>query len=509
MKSQTSEAFYRSLFENALDGFAYCQMLFDKSGNPIDFRYIKVNENFEKLTGLKEAEGRKATELIPGIKTSNPELFEIYGRVALTGKPERFETYIEPLGRWFFVSVYSPKKKFFMAVFQNITGRKGAERNLENEKIATRNVLEDLSVEESKYEALTKDLEKFKLALENVSDNMIITDPEGIVIYANKAVEKVTGYKPEEAVGRKSGALWKTPMPVEYYQKLWDTVKKQKRVFTGEIQNRRKNGEVYTAAISITPILDDKNEVEFFVSIERDITIEKEVDLAKSEFVSLASHQLRTPVSGIKATLAMLVGGDLGPLNALQQQFAERAYQANEREIKLIEDLLSVTRVESGRMTLEPQLADLGQLVQDILADHATFFKQHGQKLLVRLPRRPVRSWVDPDKLRLVIDNLVDNARKYTPDGGTITVAVRRLGTSILLSVADTGIGIPRQDQSKLFQKFSRVASNPPGSPDGTGLGLYLVKRIVEMHHGRVTVRSARGRGSTFTVRLPYHERQP
>ncbi|MDR3549092.1 MAG: PAS domain S-box protein, partial [Candidatus Pacebacteria bacterium] len=142
---------------------------------------------------------------------------------------------------------------------------------------------------------LEKDLEKFKLALDNIADNVIITDPEGIVVYANKAVETVTGYRPEEAVGKKSGALWKAPMPAEYYRHMWDVIKNQKKVFVGEIRNRRKNGMIYTAAISISPVLDKNGDIEFFVSVERDVTKEKEIDRAKSEFMSLASHQLRTP----------------------------------------------------------------------------------------------------------------------------------------------------------------------------------------------------------------------
>src|SRR3989344_1551971 len=158
MKSKVSEAFYQSLFDNTLDGLAYCQMFFDAQGNPVDFMYIEVNKNFEKLTGLKDAMGKKITELVPVIQTSNPELFEIYGRVSLTGKPEKFETYVNQLSRWFLVSVYSPKKGFFTAVFQNTTERKQAEKDLENAKIAARNVLSDLQKEREKLaEAKAKD----------------------------------------------------------------------------------------------------------------------------------------------------------------------------------------------------------------------------------------------------------------------------------------------------------------------------------------------------------------
>lgn len=130
--SSASRVLRESFFDNTLDGLAYCQMIFDAHDHPLDFIYITVNKNFERLTGLKDAEGKKATTLIPGLRISNPELFEICGRVSLTQKPESFETYIKALSRWFSVAVYCPQKKFFAAVFQNITDRKQTEKNLED-----------------------------------------------------------------------------------------------------------------------------------------------------------------------------------------------------------------------------------------------------------------------------------------------------------------------------------------------------------------------------------------
>lgn len=230
IKFSESEFSYKMLFNNMITGMAYCEMIFDTNEKPIDFIYLKINRNFAKLTGLTEdVVGKKVTETIPKIRTSNPELFYIYGRVALTGKSEEFETYVKPLKRWFSISVYSPKKQFFVAIFQNITKQKLIDKNLEESEKAALKILKDLKLEKSKVDILVRDLSKFKLAVDNVADNIIITDPEGIVIYANKAVEKVTGYRPEEAIGKKSGALWKTPMPVKYYKKLWNTIKKIKK----------------------------------------------------------------------------------------------------------------------------------------------------------------------------------------------------------------------------------------------------------------------------------------
>jgi PAS domain S-box-containing protein len=219
-----------------------------------------------------------------------------------------------------------------------------------------------------------KDLEKFKLALDNISDNVIITDPDGLVVYANKAVENVTGYKPEEAVGKKSGALWKTPMPKEYYQNMWDTIKRQKKVFVGEIRNKRKNGEIYTAVISISPVLDKEGKVEFFVSVERDVTKEKEVEQAKNEFITLASHQLRTPPSIISWYTETLQSGDLGPINAKQASYLAEIYRANQRMVAIINSLLNISRVEMGTFKISPKEVDIGNIIDEIVKELTSRF---------------------------------------------------------------------------------------------------------------------------------------
>src|SRR3989338_3991169 len=199
MTSQTPETFYKSIFENMTDGLAYCQMIFDAQKNPVDWIYIKVNKNFEKLTGLKNAKGKKVSKLIPGISASNPELFKIYGQVSLTGKPERFETYVAPLSRWFLVSVFSPRKNFFVALFQNITDRKQIEKNLNDAKIAARNVLDDLNVEKSKVEIAHA---KEKAILLSIGDGIIATDEKGNITLINKVAEKLLDIKSEKVIGK-------------------------------------------------------------------------------------------------------------------------------------------------------------------------------------------------------------------------------------------------------------------------------------------------------------------
>ncbi len=385
-KSESPEILYESLFDNMLDGLAYGQMIFDATGKPIDYIYLKVNKNFEKLTGLKNVIGKKVTEVIPGIATSNPDWIPIHGRVAVTGKPEQFEVYLKQIPGWFFISLYSTQKNFFVSVFQNISTRNQVTKDLEDARKAAQNVLEDLNAEKMRYEESAKDLEKFKLALDGASDNVVITDPEGTVIYVNRAVETVTGYRPDEVIGKKSGAMWKTPMTLGYYQKLWDTIKRQKKRFVGDIQNKRKDGQIYTASISVSPILDEKGEVEFFVAVERDVTKEREIDRAKNEFMSLASHQLRTPPSIIGWYTETLQSGELGPINEKQSQYLDEIYKANRRMVAVINSLLNISRIEMGTFAISPREVDIKEIIDETLKELCVRFNRKIQVKKATIP---------------------------------------------------------------------------------------------------------------------------
>ena len=175
---RSSEHRYRSLFDNMLEGYAYCRMLYEDNW-PQDIIYLAVNGAFERLTGLKNVVGRKITEVIPGIKETNPELFEIYGRVVATGKPERFETYSESFGGWLYVSVYSNEKGFFVAVFDNITEHKRA----------------DIALHASE--------EKYRTLIQEINDGVFIMDDRGTFTFVNKALARIHGYeKPDDLIGR-------------------------------------------------------------------------------------------------------------------------------------------------------------------------------------------------------------------------------------------------------------------------------------------------------------------
>lgn len=374
---------------------------------------------------------------------------------------------------------------------------------LNNTKLATLNILDDIQDEKNKTVILAKDLEKFKLALDNASDHVVITDADGITLYCNSGVQRITGYTREEAIGKKAGTLWAQPMPKEFYTKLWQTIKIDKKPYDGSLKNKRKNGEIYDAQITISPVLNDKGEVEFFIGIERDITHEKMVDQAKTEFVSLASHQLRTPLSSVNWYAEMLLAGDGGKLNDEQTTFVKEIYTGNQRMVALVNSLLNVSRLELGTFAVEPEPTDVVQMAADVIKELQPSIIS--KKLKVNFEHAdgiPIIQ-ADPKLFRIVFQNLLSNSVKYTPEEGSVSLKINKSAKNLLIEVSDTGYGIPKSEQSKIFQKLFRAENVREKDTEGTGLGLYIVKSIIDHAEGKITFKSAENKGTTFNLEIP------
>lgn len=354
-----------------------------------------------------------------------------------------------------------------------------------------------------------EDLQKFHLAVDNASDDIIITDSEGIVLYTNPSSEKVTGYSCDEAFGKKAGSLWGGLMDKKFYQEMWKTIKVDKKPFSGEINNKRKNGEKYVAEIQISPILGKDNNVKFFVGIERDITKAKEVDRMKTEFISLASHQLRTPLSSMKWFAEMLINGDAGKLNQKQDEYIKDIYKSNERMIALVGSLLNISRIESGRIIIDPKSTNLEELVNDVAKEIKNAIDTKQQKLIINVDPRLPKINVDFKLIREVYKNLLANAVKYTPTKGAISITLSKKEADILSEISDNGYGIPISEQNKIFEKFYRGTNILKFETDGTGLGLYLAKAIVDSSGGKIWFKSIEGKGTTFTFSLPLGGSKP
>lgn len=228
----------------------------------------------------------------------------------------------------------------------------------------------------------------------------------------------------------------------------------------------------------------------------------EELDKAKSEFISIASHQLRTPLSAIKWSLKMLSNGDFGALSEEQKEIINNSYQSNEKLISLVHDLLDVSRIEEKRIRYEFKKGDLIAVAKDVLKDFYRLAEIKNIKLFFSAPNNVPQIKFDDEKIRMVFQNLLDNAVKYTPEGGKISLSFEKTSKEVMFSVKDSGMGIPKDQIGNLFKKFFR-ARNVVGQTEGTGLGLFIVESIIDAHKGKIWAESEEGKGTVFYVTLP------
>ena len=244
--------------------------------------------------------------------------------------------------------------------------------------------------------------------------------------------------------------------------------------------------------------------------IRRDLELSRaneklqQLDEVKSNFISVVAHQLRTPLSGIKWTLSMLLNGDMGLLNNDQKTFLMKSYESNTRMITLVNDMLVADGIQSGRVHYGFKHTDIIDLMDNVLFDvnPVASKKNISIKYKSKFENLP-QVYVDPETMRAVVQNLLENAIKYTIEGGKIMIDVENDGNNLTISIADNGIGIPNEQQKNVFNKFFRASNAIKQETDGSGLGLFIAKSIVEKNGGRIWFESSEGQGSTFYFTLP------
>jgi signal transduction histidine kinase len=236
---------------------------------------------------------------------------------------------------------------------------------------------------------------------------------------------------------------------------------------------------------------------------------QEEVQTAKDDLLSLASHQLRTPATVVKQYVGMLLQGYAGKLSERQVGMLNTAYDSNERQLEIINQLLYVARLDAGRITLHTKALDLNKMMREVVSDQKEALTIRKQRLNVKLPGRPLTIEADPHYLRMVLENLLSNAIKYTPEGGAIVLEARKVLQEVSIRVKDSGVGVDPAVQELIFEKFTRVENELSTDVNGSGVGLYLTRQIVELHGGEITVKSQAGKGATFALQLPIKQPKP
>lgn len=382
---------------------------------------------------------------------------------------------------------------------------------VEDTEKAMLNILEDLNQAKSLAE---REEAKGAAILASIGEGLLVTDRQGAVTVVNAAAETITQWTKQDLIGKsivdtmrlkaqsETGSI--VPASESPFLKVLQSGQavSSKAIGTDTYYLIRKDQTSFPLAMTAAPVVAN-GQVIGSVLIFSDATHERQVDRMKTEFISLASHQLRTPLSAIKWFNEMLLSGDAGKLTPEQEEFAKNVADSTERMIDLVNSLLNISRIESGRIIVDPKPTDLNQLVSGIVNDLKAKIEGRQQTLIVSVHKELPAVNLDPRMISQVYLNLLTNAIKYTPKGGEISVFVSRRGDELVSQITDNGYGIPKAEQGKMFQKFFRATNVSRVETDGTGLGLYLIKTIIESSGGNIWFESQEGKGTTFWFSLP------
>ena len=495
---RASQERYRTLFESMDEAYCVISMVYSDTGEAIDYRFLETNPAFERHTGMTGAIGRTMRELVAGIET---RWFDIYGRVARTGEPVRFVDKSNAMGRWFDVNALrlgeSGSDKVAI-LFNDISDRKRAE-----------NEFARVAAESERQRRL------YETVMTNTPDFMYVFSLEHRIVYANEALIGMWGRGREGAIGKTFLEIGYELWHAEMHNREIDEVRATKQPIRGEVYfNGTKGRRLYDYIF--VPVIGADGEVEAVAGTTRDITDRQhdeeklrqlaaelsEASRRKDEFLATLAHELRNPLAPIRNGLQLikLAGG--------QKAAVEQARSMMERQltqmVRLVDDLMDVSRIRLDKLELRKERLLLATVLDGVVETSRPLLAQMGQELTLTLPEQA--AFVNGDMTRLVqvFLNLLNNAAKYSDRGGQIRVNVELQDREVLVTVKDTGIGIAADQLPRIFEMFTQVDRSLEKSQGGLGIGLTLVKRLVEMHGGTVEARSeGPGKGSEFVVRLP------
>jgi PAS domain S-box-containing protein len=368
---------------------------------------------------------------------------------------------------------------------------------------------------------------KFQVIINSIKDGVILVDDQGVIQLCNPAGAAITGWPAEETTKLSIQTV------MTFVDDKGETMKDMQNPFnlvfkTGEhfrdnkanLVNRGK--KQLALNLDVTPLLDTENNVTGAIAIFRDVSQERAEEAQRGDFISTASHEMRTPVAAIEGYLALALNEKVSTIDNRARDYLEKAHSATQHLGQLFQDLLTSAKAEDGRLTSHPVVVEIGSLLEQITSDlrfaaekkglfvdftlgstNSTIDASNHSKSSTTKTVRPLYyTFADGDRLREVITNLFDNAVKYTPEG-KITLGLTGDDKVVQFYVRDTGPGIPAEDVDHLFQKFYRVDNSATRTIGGTGLGLFICRKIIELYQGRIWVESEVGKGSTFYMNLP------
>lgn len=381
----------------------------------------------------------------------------------------------------------------------DITARKEAEELIRVKSDQLKIANEQIENEKVRYETL----------LNSIGDAMIAVDEKGRVIMANPQVEVLLGWDENFLKGKnfmdivrledeKGNSLVSQERPLQ--RALSKSTKAKLSAYYV-----RKDGSRFPAEIGASPIIINQKLLGA-IEIFRDITVEKDVEKLKSEFVSNVTHELRSPLTCMRESVAQVLEGLLGPVNSSQKEYLDLAVREMDRLTNMVNDLLDFSKIESGKLELKEEWFDAGDLLKNLAQAHQSLFKTKKMDFELNLPKEDCYLLADKQALTQILTNLLSNAFKFTGEKGKIELGVNRLGKNLHFYVRDSGEGISEENQKKIFDRFVQVGKIREKKIKGTGLGLAICKNWVEMHHGSMGVESVPGKGSCFFFDIPLNQ---
>lgn len=350
-----------------------------------------------------------------------------------------------------------------------------------------------------------QDMARSEALFLSIGDGAISTDENGHIERVNETALRILGFKEEDLIGKLFHevivATDEIGVPIPHEARPITRSFRTGTTVTLRCYYVRKDASFVPVSITVSPILLEGKQVGA-VEVFRDITREIEVEHTQSDFISIASHQLRTPATAVKTYLAMLENGMAGELNDQQKKYLQLAFESNERQLDIVNDLLLTASSEAGSLILHKVNTDVSKLVQHVLNGFEEVVKSRQHTLTMHISE-DITAIVDPSYYRMVIENLMSNACKYTPAGGNLEVSLKKKGKKFVLTVKDNGVGISSQQRNRLFKKFSRIENSLSSEAGGSGIGLYLLNQIVELHGGSILVDSEEKKGTAFTISMP------
>ncbi len=503
-----------SLFNLTKEGLVYV----DKECN-----ILKINDTFQYMWGGSKDEiiGKKCHEALKSVchlKTAGEDSCNLARILAGKDGIEHEFTFVDKEGNERFMIesgmpfIESGEVIGLLKSFRDITERR---RNEEN-------------------------LRKLSQAVEQSPVSVVITDQEGKIEYINPKFTEVTGYGFSEVFGQNPRILSSGTQSPEFYKDLWDTIKSGKE-WRGEFANKKKSGKIFWENATISSIRNSDEKITHFIAVKEDITERKkaeqelhehieelaearssmlnmmedldkakefaeEATKAKSEFLANMSHELRTPLNSILGFSDVMKNEMAGPVTDPQKEYLNDIHESGVFLLDLINDILDLSKIEAGKMELDLSQFDLKTLIEGSLVMFKEKAMKHRIKVAIDIDEGISDINADERKIKQVVFNLLSNAMKFTPDGGSVSVTAqvsKDRKDYIEISIEDSGIGISPEDQKRLFQPFQQLESTLTKEHQGTGLGLNLCKKIVELHDGMIWVKSEVGKGSEFAFVIP------